>query len=326
VLSTDPFPAGAFYHVAATYDGATFQLYVNGVLEGSAPLVTTINYDSAIPWVIGANNPPARGIGFSRTWNGIIDEAEIIGRALSASEIAALYDAGTAGNCPSPAICTTSSTTTTSTTSTTTTTTTSTTTTTLGVVGHLKCYKGKDDRSKARYTLDVVPAPGSSFPLQPGCALQVGAKQICVEVTEQNVDPPPPGGGPVIGPNAGSVLLSYKVKCPKQSGPQVTEADQLGSGSFAGSTVSRFLVPALPGPANDHFECFKVKDARPKATYTMDLLAGVAGFLDETGCTIKLGDATTATIASSVRDVIAPSPSGGASAAAPTRRLACRSP
>jgi hypothetical protein len=100
VVSADAFPPGAFHHVAGTYDGATFQLYVDGVLEGSSPFVTAISYSSAIPWVIGANNPPARGIGFPRTWNGVIDEVEIIGRALSASEVAALYDAGSAGKCP----------------------------------------------------------------------------------------------------------------------------------------------------------------------------------------------------------------------------------
>ena len=101
IVSTDAFPAGTFYHVAGTYDGATFQLYVNGVPEGSFSLVTTISY-SSIPWVIGAGNPSARGLGFPRTWNGVIDEAEIIGRALSASEVADLYAAGSAGKCPSP--------------------------------------------------------------------------------------------------------------------------------------------------------------------------------------------------------------------------------
>src|SRR2546422_10807581 len=140
IVSTDAFPAGTFYHVAGTYDGAHFQLYVNGVPEGSFSLVTTISY-SSIPWVIGAGNPSARGLGFPRTWNGVIDEAEIIGRALSASEVADLYAAGSAGKCPSPSICTTTTTTTPPTTSspptttTTPTTTSSTTTTTFPGVG-----------------------------------------------------------------------------------------------------------------------------------------------------------------------------------------------
>src|SRR5260221_3399815 len=100
ILSTNAFPAGAFYHVAGTYDGATLRLYVNGTLEASRSVVKTIAYTTSIPWVIGANNPVARGIGFPRTWNGVIDEVEIFNRALSSSEIAALYAAGAAGKCP----------------------------------------------------------------------------------------------------------------------------------------------------------------------------------------------------------------------------------
>src|SRR5690349_16139225 len=84
IVSADPFPAGSFYFVAGTYDGATFRLYVNGTLEGSVSSVTTISYTS-LPWDIGANTPGARSIGFPRTWNGVIDEVEILNRALSAS-------------------------------------------------------------------------------------------------------------------------------------------------------------------------------------------------------------------------------------------------
>jgi cysteine-rich repeat protein len=98
ITSTHAFPAGDFYHVAGTYDGTTFRLYVNGALEGSLSQAQTITYTS-VPWVIGANNPSGRGIGFPRTFNGVIDEVEIIGRALSGSEVVALYTAGTAGKC-----------------------------------------------------------------------------------------------------------------------------------------------------------------------------------------------------------------------------------
>src|SRR5579862_2795163 len=40
--STDAFPAGSFYHVAGTYDGSVFRLYVNGVAEGSMTEKKTI--------------------------------------------------------------------------------------------------------------------------------------------------------------------------------------------------------------------------------------------------------------------------------------------
>src|SRR5439155_21849924 len=78
----------------------------------------------------------------------------------------------------------------------------------------------------------------------------------------------------------------------KQPARPIMLEEEFGSGVFPPRAVaapSQLLVPAAPGPANDHFECFKVKDGRPKATYTMDLMAGVAGFVNETGCRVKLG-------------------------------------
>src|SRR5215813_5241331 len=94
----------------------------------------------------------------------------------------------------------------------------------VAAVGHLKCYQVKDllagtvDRPKVPYTLDLI-ANAAGFPNSLGCSLKLGAKRVCAEVTKQNVTPPPPGGGPTIPPNASSVFLSYKIKCPKQSVP-----------------------------------------------------------------------------------------------------------
>jgi hypothetical protein len=146
----------------------------------------------------------------------------------------------------------------------------------------------KDPRAKVGYTLDLLAnVPG--FPDEIGCSLKPGAKRICVEVDKQNVAPPPPGGGPVVPANEGSVFLSYKLKCPKQAVAPSPFIDQFGQGSFAVGKASELLVPALPGPGNDHFKCYKTKDLRPKATYTMDLMAGVAGFANQSGCRVKLG-------------------------------------
>jgi hypothetical protein len=193
---------------------------------------------------------------------------------------------------------------------TTTSTTTSTTTTTLmAAVGHLKCYKTKDARPKASYTLDLM-AGVAGFTNETGCTLKLGAKKICVEVNKQNVNPAPPGGGPAIPPNTGSVFLSYKIKCPKQTLGPVGFADQFGTDAFTPKTAAELLVPALPGPANDHFKCYKTKDVRPKATYTMDLMAGVAGFTNETGCTVKLG-AKQICVQVTKQNVNPPPPGGG---------------
>ena len=194
----------------------------------------------------------------------------------------------------------------------TTTSTTSTSTTIPPGVGHLKCYGAKDARPKAAYTLDLIAGVGG-FPNELGCSLKLGAKSICVEVDKQNASPPAPGGGPPIPPNASSIFLSYKVKCPKQSAAPVALADQFGAGSFSRGTVSELLVPArktLGDPANDHFECFRAKDARLTVSYTMDLIAGVSGFVDETGCTVNLG-ATEVCVQVTKQNVAPPPPGGG---------------
>ena len=68
------------------------RIYVNGVLENTQP-VTIVNYN--IDLYIGSTR------GTSRFFAGIIDEVEIFSRALSAEEIAAIANAGSAGKCRS---------------------------------------------------------------------------------------------------------------------------------------------------------------------------------------------------------------------------------
>ncbi len=80
-----------WYHGAVTYDGATLKLYLNGQLEnsGSKSLNTVLNANGL---TIGLR--PG-----SSNWQGLIDELEVFNRALSADEIAAIYNAGSAGKC-----------------------------------------------------------------------------------------------------------------------------------------------------------------------------------------------------------------------------------
>jgi hypothetical protein len=111
------------------------------------------------------------------------------------------------------------------------------------------------------------------------------------------------------------VFLSYKLKCPKQTLAPAALADQFGPGTFTVVKPAELLVPALPGPANDHFKCYKVKDARAKASYTLDLIAGVSGFANETGCAIKVG-AKLICVQVKKQNVV-PSPPGGGPGAGP---------
>jgi hypothetical protein len=93
LISKDEFPPGVFYLVTGTYDGSAFRLFVNGVEQSSFPETKMIQYSSS-GWHFGGN--PTMSL---RTWNGVIDEVQAFNRALSPSEIQAIYTAGSAGEC-----------------------------------------------------------------------------------------------------------------------------------------------------------------------------------------------------------------------------------
>jgi hypothetical protein len=72
-------------HVAATYDGATIKMYINGVLNVTRASTSPITTNT-LPFVIGA---PSDGLA-ARVFPGAIDDARLYNRALNDSEIAAL--------------------------------------------------------------------------------------------------------------------------------------------------------------------------------------------------------------------------------------------
>jgi hypothetical protein len=97
-ISSSPAPgAGVFHHVAVTYTQMTPELvemktYVDGQLvhtsDSPGNIGRTIN---TAPVFIGSSNPD------EELFVGLIDEPAIYRRALSAAQILAIYDAGTAG-------------------------------------------------------------------------------------------------------------------------------------------------------------------------------------------------------------------------------------
>ena len=94
-------PTGVWTHVAGTFDLATqaLKIYVNGVevpatLTPPSTTITSI-YPSTSPLRIGAIRLESGIVG--DFFSGLIDEVEIFDRALSASEIKAIHDAGPAG-------------------------------------------------------------------------------------------------------------------------------------------------------------------------------------------------------------------------------------
>ena len=86
-----PSDIGAWVHLAGVYDGTTWRLYRNGTEVGSKEdPVGALEMDA--DWAIGA-----RGTGTERFFDGLIDETGIWDRALSAEEVAHLYESGLAG-------------------------------------------------------------------------------------------------------------------------------------------------------------------------------------------------------------------------------------
>lgn len=91
---------GKWHHYALTRSGTTLTLYIDGASKGNTTFSDPIDLSG------GNNNYFGAGINTGSPgyfWNGGIDEVEIFNRALSASEIATIYDAGSGGKCK-PAI------------------------------------------------------------------------------------------------------------------------------------------------------------------------------------------------------------------------------
>ncbi|MGI8788257.1 MAG: LamG-like jellyroll fold domain-containing protein [Pyrinomonadaceae bacterium] len=97
LTSTSLVPLNVYTHVAATYDGTTMQIYINGVLDASktSTLGSLIQTDTN-PLAIGGEilSPPQTVI---FQFNGAIDELSIYNRALTPAEITSIYNAGLAG-------------------------------------------------------------------------------------------------------------------------------------------------------------------------------------------------------------------------------------
>ncbi len=96
INSSSKYPIdGTWIHAAATYDGATLRMYINGVPDGTpVPISVTI----------GSNTSPLSIGGIAtRYYTGQVDEVRLYNRALSASEIEALASTTPPGDNTPPA-------------------------------------------------------------------------------------------------------------------------------------------------------------------------------------------------------------------------------
>jgi hypothetical protein len=91
---------GQWHHVAGTFDGSTVRLYVDGKQVGSGtPAPVNINHN-----ISSIHNLQLGGVAEfpSSGFDGSIDELSVYNRPLSASEIQAIYNAGSAGKSGTP--------------------------------------------------------------------------------------------------------------------------------------------------------------------------------------------------------------------------------
>lgn len=77
--TTSAAASGVAKHVAATYDGTTLKLYVNGTPVASTTSKGSITAPSS--FTVGARSD------FAGSWSGLVDEAAVYDRALSAAEV-----------------------------------------------------------------------------------------------------------------------------------------------------------------------------------------------------------------------------------------------
>mgnify|MGYP000374320919 CR=1 FL=1 len=92
VTSVNKIVSGQWYHIAGTYDRQTFKIYINGELDNEKAF-TYRPYQNNYPMVIGrgCTGDPCIFRPSSPSFDGIIDEVAIYGRALSGEEIRLQY-------------------------------------------------------------------------------------------------------------------------------------------------------------------------------------------------------------------------------------------
>ena len=86
-----------FHHYAYVRSGQTHRLFVDGVPVTADSFTGTPGDTSGLPMAIGALRSDSPSSKFIFHFGGVIDEVEIFNRALSAAEIRAIYNAGSAG-------------------------------------------------------------------------------------------------------------------------------------------------------------------------------------------------------------------------------------
>ena len=99
--SSGDIPIGEWTHLVGTYDGAALSLYINGALDQQAPLSGDPSNPTCNFHIGGIYEPTGDCAYVNQFFHGLIDETTYYNEALSAADVAALYNAGGAGKCNS---------------------------------------------------------------------------------------------------------------------------------------------------------------------------------------------------------------------------------
>ena len=100
IVSTTNVNNGNFHHAAVTYDGTNEFLYLDGVFVGGTAMTEesySTNYEYQLGTGFTGGWPATPGGWFP--FHGVLDEPSLYNRALSASEVTAIFNAGSAGKC-----------------------------------------------------------------------------------------------------------------------------------------------------------------------------------------------------------------------------------
>jgi PKD repeat protein len=98
VISNLSVPLNEWTHVAGTYDGQALSIYINGILDNQANY-TQGAFSGTNDFAIGALVGGMASGQSVKQFAGSIDEVDLFNRALTASEIQIIFNAGSAGKC-----------------------------------------------------------------------------------------------------------------------------------------------------------------------------------------------------------------------------------
>jgi Concanavalin A-like lectin/glucanases superfamily len=95
IISAHAINNGVFHHIALVRQNVTVSLYIDGVPEGAKSTPGVLSVGETLVAGVSACN----GSNLNVPLTGQMDEIDLFNRALTASEIQAIFNAGTAGKC-----------------------------------------------------------------------------------------------------------------------------------------------------------------------------------------------------------------------------------